>query len=80
MSLTYRLRGSKIDFSFSPTGGPMDDSSPHVRELFEKLGRAAAAWGKMEFLLDANLVVRPASRANYMNLGMRSALRTRWTC
>ena len=69
----------------------MDDSSPHVRELFEKLGRAAAAWGKMEFLLDAILVhichpcahftlIRPASRANYMNLGMRSALRTRWTC
>ena len=56
MSLTYRLRGSKIDFSFSPTGGPIDDTSLHVRELFEKLGRAAAAWGRMEFLLDAILV------------------------
>jgi hypothetical protein len=56
MPLTYRLRDSKIDFSFSPTGGPIDDTSPLVQELFNKLGRASAAWGRMEFLLDTILV------------------------
>jgi hypothetical protein len=56
MSLTYRLQHSEIDFSFSPTGGPIDEGSPEVSVLFEKLGRAAAAWARMEFLLDAILL------------------------
>lgn len=56
MSLTYRLRHSEIDFSFAPTGGPIDDATPEASVVFEKLGRAAAAWARMEFLLDAILL------------------------
>jgi hypothetical protein len=51
----YRLQSSAIDFEFWPTGGPID-GGPENDHLFALLGRASAAWSRMELLLDIILL------------------------
>jgi hypothetical protein len=50
---TFQLKGR--DYAISTTGGPIDlpEDCP---ELFQTLGYTVAAWGRMEFLLDAILL------------------------
>jgi hypothetical protein len=55
MDRRYRLQGSTIDFEFRPTGGPIDDPFPN-RKLFAAIGKASAAWARMELMLDIILL------------------------
>lgn len=49
----YTLSGT--DYTFMPTGGPIDEPEKHA-VLFEKLGLAMASWSRMEQML-LNLTV-----------------------
>jgi hypothetical protein len=51
----YRLKNSSIDFEFYPSGGPIDRKEG-TEALFELLGRASAAWARMELMLDIILL------------------------
>lgn len=55
MSKRYRVVGSKSGFELYASGGPIDQPRKASR-LFAKLGRAAAAWARMEMMLDAFII------------------------
>jgi hypothetical protein len=55
MAKRYRVRNSKKGFEVHASGGPIDDPAG-ARELFYRLGLAAATWARMELMLDAFLM------------------------
>lgn len=55
MDKHYRLRNSSIDFAFYPSGGPIDELIT-TNALFQLLGRASAAWARLELMLDVLLL------------------------
>jgi hypothetical protein len=54
MDKHYRLAHSSIDFVFYPSGGPVDAITTDA--LFQLLGRASAAWARLELMLDVLLL------------------------